>query len=127
MRSKKKGQSVVEFAILVPVLVLVLIAIIEFGLVFNAYFVLQTSARDAARQLSLGETDANTIAQIEAQAFGLDTSKLTITITPADTSRSSGDDVTVNVIYNHTVITPLLAAFTGQELSLEVEVVMRVE
>jgi Flp pilus assembly protein TadG len=124
---KRKGQSIVEFALLVPVLVLILIAIIEFGLLFNAYFVIQTSARDAARQLSIGASDADIQTLVVNQAVGLDVAQLTTTIDPAQGSRTRGSDVTVTIVYGHSVITPLLSIFTGQIIDLEAKVVMRVE
>lgn len=127
MKKRRKGQSIVEFAILVPILLLVLIAIIEFGLMFNSYLILQTSARDAARQLSIGVSDTEVTSQIKAQAYGIDLAQLSISISPTEATRIAGDDVTVELIYTHTIITPFLAAITGPTVPLDVKVVMRVE
>lgn len=45
----KTGQSLVEFALIVPLLVAVLFGIIQLGLIFSLYISLTNSAREAAR------------------------------------------------------------------------------
>jgi Flp pilus assembly protein TadG len=117
----------IEFALLVPVLLMILIAIFEFGLIFNSYLTLQNASRDAVRLLSLGVTDTEATTVVQNQAVGVDLSQLTITITPTESSRSSGDSVTITLSYDHSVITPLMAVFIGNTLTLEVQSVMRVE
>ena len=44
----------VEFALVLPVLLLILIAIMKFGLMFNRYITLTDAVRSGARQLALG-------------------------------------------------------------------------
>ena len=57
---KQKGQGLVEFAIIVPFLVLLGIAIIYLGALFLDYTQYNNAARDAARDISLQTgTDAN--------------------------------------------------------------------
>lgn len=48
-RSRERGQSLVETAIVVPVLLLLLAAVIDFGRAFDAYIVLTNAAREGAR------------------------------------------------------------------------------
>lgn len=128
MRLKnKKGQSIVEFALLVPLLLLILIAVIEFGILFNAYLVLNTAARDGVRMASVGGTDTQVTTQVQNDAVGIDLAALTITISPSSGSRSRGDDVTVTLNYQHTVITPMLNVIIGNQIPLQVAVTMRTE
>ena len=49
----------VEFALVLPVLLLVLLAILKFGLLFNNYITLTESVRVGARQLSVGRGSAD--------------------------------------------------------------------
>lgn len=49
MGNRKKGQGLVEFALILPVLLLVLMGIIEFGYVFAAYTSLFNAAREGSR------------------------------------------------------------------------------
>ncbi|CAB1127885.1 conserved protein of unknown function [Candidatus Hydrogenisulfobacillus filiaventi] len=51
---KRRGQALVEFALVLPVLVLLLVAIISLGLTFNAELTLTQAARAAARAAALG-------------------------------------------------------------------------
>lgn len=45
----KKAQSIVEFALAVPIILLIILAIIAFGHYFFAYFTVVSSSREAAR------------------------------------------------------------------------------
>ena len=51
LRLKKSdhGTSMVEFAIVIPILLALIIGIIEFGWIFNGYITLTGAARDGAR------------------------------------------------------------------------------
>lgn len=44
----ERGQSVVEFALVVPILLILLVGIADFGRVFNSSVVLEAASRDAA-------------------------------------------------------------------------------
>lgn len=48
-RSKERGQSLVELALILPVLMLVLVGIFDFGRAFYAYNALSNAAREGAR------------------------------------------------------------------------------
>lgn len=51
-RSATKAQSMVEFAIALPVLILLLTGMVEFGFMLNTYLSLQDAARTTARRYS---------------------------------------------------------------------------
>jgi Flp pilus assembly protein TadG len=51
---REDGIALVEFALVLPVLLGVLIGILQFGLMFNKYISLTDAARLGARSLSLG-------------------------------------------------------------------------
>lgn len=51
-RKKSLGQSFVEFAILLPILLMMLSGLIEFGFMLNAYLDLIDTAREVARYLA---------------------------------------------------------------------------
>jgi len=53
-RSTARGQSMVELALLFPVLLILLSGLIEFGFILNQYLTLMDSARNAARFASDG-------------------------------------------------------------------------
>jgi len=51
---REDGQALVEFALVLPILLMIATAITSFGLVFYRYITLTDSVRAAARTLSLG-------------------------------------------------------------------------
>lgn len=58
MRSRRRrGQSTVELALTLPLLLLLVLGIVDFGRVFVAANVLSHAARDATRYASLNATD----------------------------------------------------------------------
>jgi hypothetical protein len=54
---RRKGQTLAEFAITLPILLLLLFGIVEFGRIFQAWVTLQNSARAAARFAITGQYD----------------------------------------------------------------------
>ena len=53
----RRGQTLVEFALTLPLLLLLLLGIIEFGRIFQAWVTLQNAARTAARYAVTGRYD----------------------------------------------------------------------
>ena len=75
--SKSKGSALVEFALTLPLLALLLFAIIQFGLIFNAYMFLRHGMHVAARSASLpGFTNSTHDVVCEATKPMLDCSRL---------------------------------------------------
>lgn len=123
----KRGQALVEVAILLPILLLILMGIFEFGRVFNAYLIINHASREGARSAALGSDDTEIINKINASIFYLDSTKLTIVITPSKSSRTRGTDVTVNLKYNIDIIVPIIENLVQDPFPLEAQTVMRVE
>ncbi|MEP6985987.1 MAG: TadE family protein, partial [Chloroflexota bacterium] len=58
-RKRRQGQTMAEFAITLPTLLIIMFGIIEFGRIFQAWVSLQNSARTAARYASTGQYDTS--------------------------------------------------------------------
>jgi len=58
--SREEGVAAVEFALILPVLALMLFGILEFGRVWSQYQVFQGAAREGARCAAVQETDFST-------------------------------------------------------------------
>lgn len=52
-RSRERGQSLVEFALVLTPLFLILLGIIQFGFIFNAYITVTNATREAAREATI--------------------------------------------------------------------------
>ena len=57
--SREKGASAVEFAIILPILVMLVFGIIQFGLVFNKYIAITHATREGARLAAVGLHEEN--------------------------------------------------------------------
>lgn len=127
-RRRQKGQSLVETAIILPIILLLIMGIIDFGLLFNNYIVISNASREGARKAALGGTDTAVIQTVQNMTASLQTHDMTISITPGYSARSHGTEVRVTVTYRNRMITPLIDAFfPGGEANLKSTSVMRVE
>jgi len=121
-----RGQALVEFALVLPVLLLLIIGSMEFGLVINQYMVLAEAAREGARSAALGSSNATVTAVVRAAANHIDISQLTVTISPTDT-RVRGNGVTVTAGKPVQAITQLMSPFFPAGFMVQGAATMRVE
>jgi len=55
----EQGQTMTEFALILPILVVLLFAIIQFGIIFNNYVTVTDAARTASRKGAVSRSDPN--------------------------------------------------------------------
>jgi Flp pilus assembly protein TadG len=105
----------VEFAIIVPVLLLLVLGIAQIGVVYNNWVTLTDAVRAGARKAAVSRTDANRnsdiIAAVKAAATDLSASKLTVD-TPVSTW-NPGDTVKVCAHYPFSIKLILVTAKSG--------------
>ena len=107
-KKREQGQTMAEFALVLPVLAILLFGVIQFGITFNNYLAVTDAVRAGARQAAVarylppGEREAKVTARVYASADGLDTSKLEVTVTPSD-GWEPGSDVTVEASYPYSI------------------------
>ncbi|MBK5241508.1 MAG: pilus assembly protein [Clostridium sp.] len=123
----EKGQSLVEFSILLPILLLVLMGILEFGLMLNSYLTINNSAREGARLGIVAGSDSEISELITNISPTLDTENLIINITPSDGSRKSGETLTVEVVYDYQVTIPIISNILNDVVVLKAQTSMRIE
>ena len=121
----QKGQSLVEFALVLPLLVLLLFGIIDFGRIFHAYLTLDHAGREAARIASIGknDTDVRQAAVDDAVSIGLTEGR--VDVSPTGT-RTSGTKVSITITYPIDFLTPVIGEIVGS-ITLSDTTVMRVE
>jgi Flp pilus assembly protein TadG len=116
MRNKKEeGAAAVEFALILPVLLLILIGIIEFSRAFNAQLSLNQAAREGARYMAIHNNagDAATAAANAAGRLAPTSVSTTFSVTGGGTTCAAGKQVTATTSYSLTTMTGFLDAFTG--------------
>jgi len=123
---REGGQATAEFALLLPLLLLLLFGTIEFGQVFVNYLSVVEATHDGARVASLGgtATGSASAAQSAATAAGLGTVAVTVTGSPAGGPFTAGTPVTVQVAYGVPIIVPLFWPILGHTFQIADAVTM---
>jgi Flp pilus assembly protein TadG len=129
---REDGAAAVEFAILLPLLMLILFGIIEFGLVLYNQEVITNASREGARYGIVIGSPRPSIGQIQGVVntyltnAGLDAGNADVDVTGAQ--GASGSDLTVAVVYPYTfLVLPNFAAGLSDILNLSATTVMKLE
>ena len=89
----------VEFAIIAPLLLLLVFGIIEFGRAYNAQNSLTHAAREGAREYAITRDEDAGRATAKAAATSLDSSLITVTLTGCESSSDGGQPAAVTLRY----------------------------
>ena len=130
--NNKKGQAVVELAIVLPLLILILCGIIDYGWIFTNQNEVDNCAREGARYAIIHATDPDAATSIVNYTKSLATlntaSSLIVTVTFTNTDNPEMGDVTVAVSNQIQPLTPIAGIFTkGQKINLKSSCTMKVE
>ncbi len=125
---KSKGQASIEFVLVIPFLILIILAVSHLGLLIYQKNVLEQAAREGVRVITTTNSNQEALKCIRRVCSGLDQDKLDIKITPENgASRRVGDVVEVIVGYRSGGIAHLLEVFTGRENLIKAKSNMRME
>ena len=127
--SRERGQSLVEFALVVPVFLLLMFGIIDFGRLFFSQMTLQHAMREAGRFGVTGRhlDDPNNpgtqlsrvnsiITTARNAASGLDITNIRVTSSSTGTNQNAGgpsDTMTVSITSRLRLITPMIGRYFG--------------
>lgn len=98
----ERGQAMVEFALVLPILLTVMFAAVEFGSAYWTYQQVSAAASEGARRAIVLRSDSSTsrtskiTEAVKDASPNLDSTKLSISVT---SSWTIGDPVTVRVEY----------------------------
>jgi Flp pilus assembly protein TadG len=120
---RARAQAAVEFALVLPLVLLVLAGTIEFGRVFFAYAQLQQAVQEGARYgalLGYAANDAAIIARVQQLAPGGTADTVTVSATASPTnpapvppaSRQRGNVLQVAASHQHRVLVPFFPLST---------------
>lgn len=110
---------------MLPLLLLILFGIIEFGRVLGGYMLIHDLAREGVRRGVVGASDTAIKNVIIANDSFLTIDPAKITITP--TTRVIGEPLTVKIEYDMDIITPVISSLVPDPWTLKAEYVMRIE
>lgn len=120
-KTSERGAAAVEFALLVPILIMIILGIVEFGRAYNVQVSLTNAAREGARSMAISNAKADAVlATVNAapslnpqlKSTDVDFKYVAIPATsPGPTACSPGRQVTVTVTYSLSTMTGIAGPF----------------
>ena len=105
-RNGERGSAVIEFALLLPILLLLLLALVQMGALARDRLLLAQATRAAAREAAIVESDSAILDAATGAAPGLDPARVRLVVTR---SGPRGSPVTVTAGYD----VPVAAVLAG--------------
>jgi hypothetical protein len=122
------GQASVEFALLLPVLIIIVLVVSQLGYCTYLKNVLEHAASEAARVVATTNSENLAYSQVYDICSGLDTDNLDIMISPlSGAERITGDFFTVRLSYKNAGIFNFISKAIKKDLLIESICVMRME
>ena len=130
-RSRSRGQSLVEFALLLPIFMLFFAAVLDLGRIASAQIAVSNAARegvfqaaqtptafDSSKPCPADPTDKSNLiwCRIKLESSGgvaIAATDVNVSCSPVDCSTGIGNTVTVRVTGHFQLFTPLMAVFFG--------------
>jgi Flp pilus assembly protein TadG len=132
-RLDERGQALVEFALVVPLLLLLLLGVVEFARAWNTYQVITDAAREAARTAVVANPlvdidSVNTVIDNALERAGLNSASATKTVTGFRSGMGTPATIGIDYPFQFRWIASLLS-WSGADASIELRtsVVMRNE
>ncbi|MFD5276599.1 TadE/TadG family type IV pilus assembly protein [Pseudarthrobacter sp. NPDC058362] len=110
----ERGAAAVEFSILLPLLLLLVLGTVEFGRAYNAQITLTNAARDGARVMAISNDPAAARTAAKNAAASVSTSIPSSDITLSSEVCSAGNQVTLTINYTLATITGIAGPFPLQ-------------
>lgn len=113
-RRSQLGQSLVEMALVLPILLLIVMGIFDLGRAIFAINAVSNSAREAARLAIVDQKVTAVVDEGKRSALGLDPAAINVTFTIPDCSTVKiGCTAAVTVDYQWSALTPIIGSFIG--------------
>lgn len=123
----QKGQSLTEFALLVPLLLLLICGIIDFGRILYTYMHLNLATQEAVRLGGLGKGDIEITEFAKNYILVGKPEELEVTIFPSEQQRSSGEYVKVTLKSPFQPVTPFFTYLLPDSYKITTDSTIRVE
>lgn len=125
MRRRAAGQALVETAFVLPIFLIILLGIFDFGRAVYAYNAVSNAAREAVRVAIVNQNQAGVIAEGKQAALGLDPNTVNV-VFPAPACNLIGCKAVVSVDHQWQAITPVIGSLIGP-IQLEATTEMPIE
>lgn len=134
-RGRERGQSLVEMAIVLPILLALLVGIFEFGRAWNVYQVITNVAREGARVGVIPGVSADSVSTVIEEGLlraALDPALSEITIDGTGSGVGTPTTVQIRYPYDFTLLGPVVSLLESESeppgaVTLSSTIVMRNE
>ena len=132
LKKSEKGQAMVEFALCLPLVLVILGAVMDFGWVFMHELTLSTAVREGARIASVsagsGSYIDETMEKVEDTASICNNGSLNVSVTATNPGHPGDGDIEVRATYDLQMLTPMAKLiFGGMTYEIHSSCVMRAE
>lgn len=120
-RASERGAAAVEFAILAPILIMLLLGIMEFGRAYNVQITLSNAAREGVRVMAINNSSPSAKAAVQSAASALTPAikdekivfkyQTTPATTPVLPACAANVQVTLTIEYTLTTMTGIAGPF----------------
>ncbi|MCC6497656.1 MAG: pilus assembly protein [Propionibacteriaceae bacterium] len=121
-RKSQRGAAALEFALVAPILIMLVFGVVDFGMMINSQAVFANAARDAARAGSFSATESEIVTVVNSEVSYLpNITNVATTVTcrlpgspgancsgSYDAGKKPGGTVVVRISYQHHWLTPAL-------------------
>ncbi len=120
----ERGSAALEFALVLPLVLTMTLAVLQVGLLVKDQLVLEESARAGARQGAVSTDDGSVRDTAMRAAVSLDPERLVVSVTREP---GQGSGVTVAVVYHDRAAIPIVSWLFPSTVDLSAAVTMRQE
>lgn len=110
----ERGAVAVEFALLAPVLIMLVLGIMEFSRAYNVQLLLSTAAREGVRVMAINNDATAARAAAKSAATGLQPVLVDADIIVAPAGCTIGGQTTVTITYTLSTLTGIAGPFPLQ-------------
>lgn len=120
---KEEASGLLEFALILPLLVLMVIGVFDIGRGYTTYITLGNGAREGARWLTTHGKDDNVLdmtrTHILSEASQVDLINDEITITPSKAIYNAGDEVTILIDHPYPLLFGTVTGLPTPQMRIE--------
>jgi Flp pilus assembly protein TadG len=115
----EKGQSLVETALVLPVLLLLFCGIVDFSWIMGNQLIAENGCREGARLGAVISSQADYGSQISTRVMavtpGYSHAGISVSSTLSNPSNPSAGDITVKISYTFRLLTPMAQTILGEQ------------
>src|SRR5438132_664326 len=112
---RERGSAAVEFALVVPLVLVLALALVQVGLLARDRLLVQAASRAGAREAAVTSDPSSILSAAQAGAPDIDPSQLSVQV---GRSGTRGDPVTVTVTLTDPFRVPLIGWLMGSATTL---------